>query len=287
MTNKQIRSERKRVVATSNYLTRNQIVLSARERKIVTYLISRIKPGDDPNTRFSFHVREFCEVCGINYLNNVSGVKDAIRKLANKSEWVRTTDRINGKTVRAERLFRWMESVEFVPDTGIVEFNFPRNMGEQLFELRKNFTEFQLISILGMKNKYSIHFYQYLVSFKSIGKVELTLEELREILQLGDKYRDYKDLNKFVLKPAIREINLFSDIEVEMQKKSDAGRTVSSLLLLMKDNKGNLESDYATVNYTLDKKLPSLRMRDKALTKHLAEISSMQEYADILSESRE
>lgn len=280
MTNKKIRTERKRTVATSNYLIRNQIVLSARERKIVTYLISRIKPGDDSNTRYSFQIRDFCEVCGIDYFHNMEDIKDAIRNLANKSEWVRTTDQINGKTVKAERLFRWMESVEFVPDSGIVQFNFPRNMGQQLYELRSSFTEFQLISVLGMKNKYSIHFYQYLRSFKSVGKVEMTLEELREVLQLGDKYPDYKDLSKFVLKPVIREINLFSDIEVEMQKIRNEGRTVSSLLFLIKDNEENLESDYATVNYTLDKKLPSLRMQDKEAT---AEISSMQEYEDILS----
>lgn len=284
MTGKEIRTERKRAVVTSNYLTRNQIVLSARERKIVTYLISRIKPGDDLNTRYSFKIRDFCEVCGIDYFHNMADIKDVIRSIADKSEWVRTTDQINGKKVKAERLFRWMESVEFVPDTGIVRFNFPRNMGEQLFELRKNFTEYQLISILGMKNKYSIHFYQYLRSFKSQGQVEMPLEELREVLQLGDKYQNYKDLSKFVLKPAIREINLFSDIEVEMQKMSDTGRTVSSLLFLIKDNEENLESDYATVNYTLDRRLPSLRTQGKEVTKHLAEISSMQEYADILSQ---
>lgn len=287
MTGKEIRNERKRKVVTSNYLTRNQIVLSARERKIVTYLISRIKPGDDKNTRYSFQIREFCEVCGIDYLNNVSGVKDAIRRLANKSEWIRTTDQKNGKTVKVDRLFRWMESVEFVPDSGIVEFNFPRNMGDQLYELRKNFTEFQLISVLGMKNKYSIHFYQYLVSFKSVGKVEMTLEELREVLQLGDKYRNYKDLNKFVLKSIIREINFFSDIEVEIQKISEAGKAVSSLVFLINKNEENLESDFTTVNYTLDRGLPSLRMQDKELKKHLAEISSMQEYADLLSQSRD
>ena len=287
MTGKEIRTERKRVVATSNFLTRNQIVLSARERKIVTYLISRIKPGDDPNTRYSFQIRDFCEVCGIDYFDNVTGVKDAIRRLANKSEWIRTAERINGKTVKSELLFRWMESVRFVPDSGIVEFNFPRNMGDQLYELRKNFTEFQLISVLGMKNKYSIHFYQYLVSFKSVGKVEMTLEELREILQLGDKYRNYKDLNKFVLKQVIKEINFFSDIEVEVQKISEAGKTVSSLVFLINENEKNLESDFATVNYTLDKKLPSLRMQDKELKKHLAEISSMQEYADLLSQGRD
>lgn len=287
MTGKEIRNERKRKVVTSNYLTRNQIVLSARERKIVTYLISRIKPGDDKNTRYSFQIREFCEVCGIDYLNNVSGVKDAIRRLANKSEWIRTTDQKNGKTVKVDRLFRWMESVEFVPDSGIVEFNFPRNMGDQLYELRKNFTEFQLISVLGMKNKYSIHFYQYLVSFKSVGKVEMTLEELREVLQLGDKYRNYKDLNKFVLKSIIREINFFSDIEVEIQKISEAGKAVCSLVFLINKNEENLESDFTTVNYTLDRGLPSLRMQDKELKKHLAEISSMQEYADLLSQSRD
>ena len=287
MTGKEIRNERKRKVVTSNYLTRNQIVLSARERKIVTYLISRIKPGDDKNTRYSFQIREFCEVCGIDYLNNVTGVKDAIRRLANKSEWIRTTEQRNGKTVRGELLFRWMESVEFVPDSGIVEFNFPRNMGDQLYELRKNFTEFQLISVLGMKNKYSIHFYQYLVSFKSVGKVEMTLEELREVLQLGDKYRNYKDLNKFVLKTVIKEINFFSDIEVEIQKISEAGKTVSSLVFFINKNEENLESDFTTVNYTLDRGLPSLRMQDKELKKHLAEISSMQEYADLLSHGRD
>ena len=267
MTGKEIRNERKRKVVTSNYLTRNQIVLSARERKIVTYLISRIKPGDDKNTRYSFQIREFCEVCGIDYLNNVTGVKDAIRRLANKSEWIRTTEQRNGKTVRGELLFRWMESVEFVPDSGIVEFNFPRNMGDQLYELRKNFTEFQLISVLGMKNKYSIHFYQYLVSFKSVGKVEMTLEELREVLQLGDKYRNYKDLNKFVLKPVIKEINFFSDIEVEVQRISEVGKTVSGLVFLINKNEENLESDFTTVNYTLDRGLPSLRMQDKELKK--------------------
>ena len=91
----------------------------------------------------------------------------------------------------------------------------------------------------------------------------MTLEELREVLQLGDKYRNYKDLNKFVLKTVIKEINFFSDIEVEIQKISEAGKTVSSLVFFINKNEENLESDFTTVNYTLDRGLTSLRMQDK------------------------
>ncbi|WP_338149466.1 replication initiation protein [Xenorhabdus bovienii] len=64
----------------------------------------------------------------------------------------------------------------------------------------------------------------------------MNVEDFRSMLGLEDKYLKFSELNKFVIKPAIKELNEKSNltVNVDMIKK---GRTIVSLHFQFKENK--------------------------------------------------
>lgn len=64
-----------------------------------------------------------------------------------------------------------------------------------------------------MKNRYTIRLFQMLnaefnkqMKHKDLITKTITLDELRFLLAIEDKYETFKSLNQFVLKPAVKEI---------------------------------------------------------------------------------
>lgn len=54
------------------------------------------------------------------------------------------------------------------------------------------------------------------------------------MFNLENKYEQFKDLNKYVLLPAIKELNDKSNITVKLQKEK-SGRNISALLFSFKE----------------------------------------------------
>ncbi|WP_454770848.1 hypothetical protein [Escherichia coli] len=75
------------------------------------------------------------------------------------------------------------------------------------------------------------------------------------MLAVEDKYQQFKDLNKMIIKPAIAELNEKSDlvVTVETIKK---GRTVVALHFRFKENKTDQDDDLKSI-FKAPKTLPA------------------------------
>ena len=68
--------------------------------------------------------------------------------------------------------------------------------------------------------------YEILVQWASVGSREVDVDWLRSIFQVQDKYKTIKDFKKYIIDPAIIDINEHSNIWVKYgQRKS--GRTIT------------------------------------------------------------
>ncbi|WP_454770879.1 replication initiation protein [Escherichia coli] len=83
---------------------------------------------------------------------------------------------------------------------------------------------------------YSIRIYELLQQFRSTSDRTIAIDDFRTMLAVEDKYQQFKDLNKMIIKPAITELNEKSDlvVTVETIKK---GRTVVALHFRFKEDK--------------------------------------------------
>lgn len=196
------------VVKSNDFIRRGRFNLSLTEQRIVLYMISKIKPDDSTFDTVVFPIRDFCEVCGIQYQQNLSQLKESIKELADKSMWFPT-----GKG-KQQTLIRWIEKPYLDQDSGVVKIRLDRDLMPYLLNIRGNRTQYELLSILALHSKHSIKLFELLKSYASLGRLTISVDDLRDYLQLENNYPLTKDFNKYVLNRATDDITAYTDIEV-------------------------------------------------------------------------
>lgn len=205
------------IVKANDLIQKTRHNLSTQEQKIILYLITKIKPEDEELKLYEFKIKEFCLVCGIDSDNgkNYSNLKRTIKKLADKSFWIKLDNKGN------ETLLRWIDRPYINTESGTIQIKLDELMKPYLLQLKKKFTQFSLYYTLAMRSQYSIRLYELLKSYESLGQQEFEIEELKKQL-FADTYKRYVDFKRKVIDIALREINNLSDISVtyELEKES-------------------------------------------------------------------
>ena len=166
-------------------------------------------PNDTELKEYKFSVIEFCELCGIDYQQNKQThayIKQVIKNLADKSEWIELDE--------VETLIRWIAKARITKRSGIITIKLDEDLIPYLLELKKNYTKYQLQNIIPMKSKYGIRLYELLKSYLNLGKVRFSIEELKIRLD-STNYTNLKDFKRRVLEPALKDIEIYSDLTVE------------------------------------------------------------------------
>lgn len=197
-------------VVKANTLIRNtRYSLSEQEQKILIYLLSKIDRNDTEIKNVRVNLYDYCEIAGISRdSNNLAYIKKSIKNIADTSWWI-ATDK------DTEILFRWIDTVELNKEDSncIINIKLSSSLKPFLLELTKNFTQYELINILALRGKYTIRMYEILKSYMFHGIWRVRIDELREIIECN-KYKQFKEFNRNILKPSIKEINEYTDIEV-------------------------------------------------------------------------
>jgi plasmid replication initiation protein len=207
-------------------IQKSRFNLSLQQQKIILYLISKIKPNDEDFQMYEFDMIDFCRVCGIEVQSgkNYSDLKEAIREISDKSMWLEL-----GDEKETETLVRWIEKPYISKKSGIVKIKLDKDLKPYLLQLKRNFTQYELIYTLHFKSKYTIRLYELI---KSIHYHELeaytreyTVDELKRLLD-ADTYTQYKDFKRRVLEPAVKEINEYSDNILEYKETKKRTKVV-------------------------------------------------------------
>lgn len=217
----ELEKERNMMIAKSNDMIRkSRYNLSTVEQKIVMYLFSKIKPEDTDLTEYCFEIKNFCDVCGIDYNNggNYKYVKSVIKGLSDNSFWIEEED-------GTEVLCRWVRTARLNKGTGKGVIKLDETILKHAIGLieKGSYTQFMMIYTLPMKGQYSRHLYEILKSREAeINKyhkefVVYEVAELQRVL-MADNYKDYYDFKKYVLNYALEEINEYSDLQVYFEE---------------------------------------------------------------------
>src|SRR5699024_3967810 len=114
--------------------------------------------------------------------------------------------------------------VKYEEGTGSFEVRISYDALPYFFDLKKNFTRFQLKSALSCDARYAKRIYTIACQWRSKGLVYgregrpyLTFEEIKERLDINTEYRLNGDLKKRVLELARKQINENTDINIEYE----------------------------------------------------------------------
>ena len=228
-----IRKEQYQMVIKSNELIRNRRHnLSAVQQKIIIYLISKILSQDTDFKTVTIDIKTYASVVGIEINGRVyKQLKEDIKALSDKSYWLPTEN--PGETT----LFRWIDTCTISKNSGKIEIKLSDSLKPYLLQLRGNFCRYELYNICFMNSRYSIILYEVLRSFCWMGSWEVSISDFKSVLGIENKYSDYRDLKKFVLMPAVNEINDKTDLGVKVTPIK-IGRKIEKLSFNINDKQG-------------------------------------------------
>lgn len=128
-----------------------------------------------------------------------------------------------------EQEIRWIQSkARYLKGEARCEITFSNAIMPYLTQLKGQFTKIAVRNVSALKSVYSIRLYELLMQFKAIGDRIIKVDDFRVMMGVSDKYKEFRDLNKRVIIPAITELNQKSDLQVTMDIVKD-GRSVAAL----------------------------------------------------------
>lgn len=222
--------------------------LSSREQKVILHLVSKL----DPKTQKDFHkqIIPIREIEAVTMQGERSGsiYKEMIpfyTKLTTRQIYFPTDIELNGEQMPG--VINWFQYVTpRLNEHGekCLEFWFSEPLKPALLQLHQ-YVQLPYDEIISMKSGHAIHLYQILKAkrdenrqYKKVTEVLIMVDELKELLGVGDSYkgkRGFGDFNRKVVLPAIKEINECSQIISVTCKQLREGRKVTRLVFSISD----------------------------------------------------
>lgn len=239
------------VVKSNELIQKNRFELSLTEQKTVAYICSMIKPIEADKTNkvpfqleYQFNIREYCKICGIDYNNgkNYADVKATLKKLRDRSMWLIMPD-------GSETLCGWLAKVTTNKKSGIATIKLDEDLVPYLFDLGQRFTQYHLRKILGMQSAYSVRIYELMKSYAFQKSKTFDLDELKKLLMVENvqSYDRFPDFRRFVLEPAMKEINELTDLHVSFETVKKGRKVVKiKFRIVQKSALETLEADIKT-----------------------------------------
>lgn len=220
----------RQLVVKSNHIIEASYRLSVAEQRVILSAISQVR-RDQPVTDallYSVTAGEIAELCG-------TDPKTAYRDLQSAAERLQTR-RVtlllepDGITIRSKRkrVTCWVQTVDYIDQEGRIELRFGKDILPYLTGLQREFTRYALSDVAKMTSAHGIRLYELLVQWPEGHRV-VPLDDLRRWLQLEDRYPSIKDFKRWVLDPAVEQINEHSPLSLTWSQRK-TGRKVTHLV---------------------------------------------------------
>ena len=123
----------------------------------------------------------------------------------------------NPQTGKYERE-RWVSGVSFNAHAKAVTLRMNETLAPYFFDLRKNFTSYRMKYAARLTSTYAVRIYEFIASWYGQNRRfwEIPLEDLRMMLEITQKYKQFGELRKFVIETAVKQINESSDFELDV-----------------------------------------------------------------------
>lgn len=216
-------------VIKSNALIEASYRLTPAEQRIMLACIAQVR-RDQPITDdvlYSVSAADIAKMTCSHSKTTYDELAKAALRLKRREVWL--TERANGDGSHEEILVTgWVQSIRYRKHEGRVELRFTKDMLPYLTQLTEQFTRYALEDVAKMTSSHAIRLYELLAQWREAGKREVEIDWLREAFQLDDKYPAIKDFKRWVIVPAVEQINEHSPLQVTWEQRK-TGRRITHL----------------------------------------------------------
>lgn len=218
------------LVVKSNSLIDARYKLNIQAQKLVLACLGKMdsRPDSTPSKEVKLTASEFSELMGIDIKNAHRELYKAVDSLFKST----ITLHENGEETE---LYWIQEKGKKLKGEGAVRLIWSDKVLKYICQLQGDFTKYKLQNIASLQSAHSIRLYELMMRFNSTGARIIHLDDFKSALGISDKYPLFKDLNKWVIKPSIEELNQRSDLIITYDTLKK-GRTVTGLAFTFQKN---------------------------------------------------
>ena len=253
-------SEKRIAKIDNDFIFKAHYALSAVEQKIVLFLASRIDPLNDK--RFIKQVVPIKEIDkilwsgGKKFGNPYAYLQEVVGDLLDRKIFFQKGTILDGEKIYAGGI-NWFQSI-LVKETedGIgIEFMFSEKMQPFLLELNK-YVRINAMEVMDMRGKHSIRMYQVFKAerervrkHKKIAHLTYGISELKAMLRIEGKYKQFDNFRRRVLEPMKTEINTYSrEISIDYDFIRTR-RKVTHIEFTIQDQKEETKKELNAIDY--------------------------------------
>ena len=232
-------------VVKANSLIQAGYRLSLAEQRTLLAAIAQIGKDDGPTdqTTYSVTADALEEMTGTTARRAYQELAEAAHRLYRRE--VRIERGPNGEELGPEdkkgvrrriTMTRWVQEVEYIEDEGRIELRFSHSILPYLSLLQREFTSYKLKHVATMKSTHGVRLYELLAQWRQAGEREIKIDELKKMFGVEGKYARIPDLKRYVIEPAVRDVNECSDLTVKWGQRK-AGRKIAAIQFTFKPKK--------------------------------------------------
>jgi plasmid replication initiation protein len=206
-----------------NAFTNARYEYSELQLDLLFFLIANLRK-DQQTSVYKLDISDLSKITGKKY--HLNYLRQATEDMGNKMFEIETPERY-----KQLWLFR---TVEFIKGTRIMEVKLSEDILPYLFDLKNNFTTYELAAALRLKSKYAKRIYQFCSQWKDQGATKkYDLEDFKKMLGLlddkgVDKMSRASDFKKSVLDISVKQINEHTELYIsyKLEKQGKAFKNI-------------------------------------------------------------
>ena len=225
------------VVFQHNNLIEARYSLTLQEKRLILWLISKVRHDEENFKKHELTVREFTTLMELNGHANYKELQKITLGLMKKILVIKNPDE---KTLTQ---VAWINYAHYEEGTGKIQVSFSDAMKPFLLHLKSKFTAIEITDLMQFKSIHAIRIYELLKQYQDIGERILTVEEIKECCGVQGKLKQYVEFEKYLLLIAKREINEKSDIYFEFERHKHVRKIVGIKFIISKNKDYELRNN--------------------------------------------
>ncbi len=224
-----------RIIRKSNDLVEGRYHFNMWETRVFTKMLTLISKDDEDFKEYRIFLKDVVQDFDLKDKNSYAWIKKGAEGLAKKEI------RVVRQTSEGEKEFLTHIAIgveSFTKNGNYVDISFHPRMKPFLLQLQTQFLMYDVENIIHLQSFYSIRIYELLKQYERIGKRQITIRELKEMLAIEDKYPQYGHFKSRIILKAQEDLASSTDISFDFEEIKK-GRQIVSLIFYIKSNRSN------------------------------------------------
>ena len=263
-----------KLVVKKNILIPEFVKLRHQEKRFLSYCIAELNPKKDTSLgRFTVNINEIADIFGLSKTSTYPRIKEAATAINSRPIF-----RYEGKRHGMDFWFSWLD---FYEGSGKVEIQFNERLIPLLLDLKDEYIQYRLSMVSNFSNNNTWSLYEILKQWVRAGKKEFSIDELKELLGVVGKYPRWDNFKARRIAPAIKEINIKSDIQVKYETQKN-GRNIIGLVFFIDAKQAGEVVTVESKQDILFKSLLSYGLNEKTVRDYVHQIEKKDKIETIL-----